>query len=107
LLVAHPKIAMIFTNIVMPGGMNGDELAEAAFAAKPTLKSWSPQAIPVPAVARPSAWLKKPNTAADLAEKSARSLTNSRELSVLLMRSRQPAQRQLATSGMPSPWSQT
>ena len=72
MLVAHPKIAMIFTNIVMPGGMNGDELAEAAFAAKPTLKSCSPQAIPAPAVARPSAWLKKPNTAADLAEKNPR-----------------------------------
>jgi hypothetical protein len=43
----------------MPGGMNGDELAEAAFAAKPTLKSCSPQAIPAPAVARPSAWLKE------------------------------------------------
>ena len=26
---------MIFTDVVMPGGMNGDELAEAALAAKP------------------------------------------------------------------------
>jgi CheY-like chemotaxis protein len=38
LLAAHPKIAMIFTDVVMPGGMNGDELAEAALAAKPDLK---------------------------------------------------------------------
>ncbi len=30
---------MLFTDVVMPGGMNGDELAEAALAAKPDLKS--------------------------------------------------------------------
>ena len=39
LLAAHSEIAMIFTDFVMPGGMNGDELAEAASAAKPTVKN--------------------------------------------------------------------
>ena len=29
---------MIFTDVVMPGGMTGDELAEAALAAKPDLE---------------------------------------------------------------------
>jgi hypothetical protein len=38
LLSAHPEIAMIFTDFVMPGGMNGNELAEAALAAKPAIK---------------------------------------------------------------------
>jgi hypothetical protein len=44
---------MIFTNIVMPGGMNGDELAEAAFAAKPGLKVLFTSGYPAPTVARP------------------------------------------------------
>src|SRR5208282_1718484 len=38
LLAAHVEIAMIFTDFVMPGGMNGNELAKAALAAKPDLK---------------------------------------------------------------------
>ena len=35
LLAAHAETAMIFTDVVMPGGMNGHELAQAALAAKP------------------------------------------------------------------------
>jgi PAS domain S-box-containing protein len=71
LLAAHPKIAMIFTDVVMPGGMNGDELAEAALAANPDLKVLFTSGYAEPAVARlgAGAWLKKPYTAADLAEK--------------------------------------
>jgi len=73
LLAAHPKIAMIFTDVVMPGGMNGDELAEAALAAKPDLKVLFTSGYAEPAVARhglgAGAWLKKPYTAAELAEK--------------------------------------
>ena len=73
LLAAHPKIAMIFTDVVMPGGMNGDELAEAALAAKPDLKVLFTSGYAEPAVARQGlgagAWLKKPYTAAELAEK--------------------------------------
>jgi PAS domain S-box-containing protein len=73
LLAAHPKIAMIFTDVVMPGGMNGDELAEAALTAKPDLKVLFTSGYAEPAVARQGlrvgAWLKKPYTAAELAEK--------------------------------------
>ena len=73
LLAAHPKIAMIFTDVVMPGGMNGDELAEAALAARPDLKVLFTSGYAEPAVARQGlgagAWLKKPYTAGELAEK--------------------------------------
>ena len=70
-LATHPKIAMLFTDVVMPGGMNGDELAEAALAAKSDLKVLFTSGYAEPAVARlgAGAWLKKPYTAADLAEK--------------------------------------
>ena len=44
LLAAHPNIAMLFTDVVMPGGMNGDELAEAALAANPDPQFLSPPA---------------------------------------------------------------
>jgi CheY-like chemotaxis protein len=64
---------MIFTDVVMPGGMNGDELAEAALAVKPDLKVLFTSGYAQPAVARQGlgagAWLKKPYTAAELAEK--------------------------------------
>jgi PAS domain S-box-containing protein len=73
LLDAHPKIAMIFTDVVMPGGMNGDELAEAALSERPDLKILFTSGYAEPAVARQGlgagAWLKKPYTAAELAEK--------------------------------------
>ena len=64
-------IAMIFTDVVMLGGMNGDELAEAAIAAKPDLKVLFTSGYAEPAVARlgAGAWLRKPYTAADLAQK--------------------------------------
>jgi CheY-like chemotaxis protein len=64
---------MIFTDVVMPGGMNGDELAGAALAAKPELKVLFTSGYAEPAVARQGlgagAWLNKPYTAAELAEK--------------------------------------
>ena len=71
LLAAHPTIAMLFTDVVMAGGMNGDELAEAALAAKPDLKVLFTSGYAEPSVARlgAGAWLKKPYTAADLAGK--------------------------------------
>ena len=73
LLATYPEIAVIFTDVVMPGGMNGDELAEAALAAKPDLKVLFTSGYAEPAVARQGlgagAWLKKPYTAAELAEK--------------------------------------
>jgi CheY-like chemotaxis protein len=72
-LAAHPEIAMIFTDFVMPGGMNGNELAEAAFAAKPAIKILFTSGYAEPAVARrklrAGAWLKKPYTAIELAKR--------------------------------------
>ena len=72
-LAAHPEIAMIFTDVVMPGGMNGDELAETALVAKPNLKVLFTSGYAEPAVARQGlgmgAWLKKPYTAVELARK--------------------------------------
>jgi CheY-like chemotaxis protein len=73
LLAAHPEIAMIFTDFVMPGGMNGNELAEAALAAKPTIKILFTSGYAEPAVARrrlrAGAWLRKPYTAIELAKR--------------------------------------
>ena len=71
LLAAHPKIAMLFTDVVMAGGMNGDELADVALTAKPDLKVLFTSGYAEPSVARlgAGAWLKKPYTAADLAGK--------------------------------------
>jgi CheY-like chemotaxis protein len=73
LLAAHPEIAAIFTDVVMPGGMSGDELAAAALAAKPDLKVLFTSGYAEPAVAQQGlgagAWLKKPYTAAELAGK--------------------------------------
>ncbi|HLH49176.1 MAG TPA: PAS domain S-box protein [Roseiarcus sp.] len=73
LLAAHPETAMIFTDVVMPGGLNGDELAEEARTARPDLKVLFTSGYAEPAVASEGlgagAWLKKPYTAAELAEK--------------------------------------
>ncbi|MBV8564389.1 MAG: response regulator, partial [Methylobacteriaceae bacterium] len=72
-LAKHPEIAMIFTDVVMPGGMSGDELAEAAIAARPGLKILFTSGYAEPVIAShglgAGAWLKKPYTAADLAQK--------------------------------------
>ncbi len=71
LLAAHPDVAMLFTDVVMSGGMNGDELAEAALGVKSDLKVLFTSGYAEPAVARlgAGAWLKKPYTATDLAQK--------------------------------------
>ncbi|MGB7973424.1 MAG: PAS domain S-box protein [Roseiarcus sp.] len=73
LLASRPEIEMIFTDIVMPGGMSGDELAEAALSARPDLKVLFTSGYAEPTLARQAlgagAWLKKPYTAAELAEK--------------------------------------
>ena len=72
MLAERPEVAMIFTDVVMPGGMSGDELAEAAL-------KW--QGRRSKSCSRPGtraggraaglgahAWLKKPYTAAELAK---------------------------------------
>ena len=73
LLATHPESAMIFTDFVMPGGMNGNDLAEAALAAKPNIKVLFTSGYAAPDAARrqfrAGAWLKKPYTAIELAEK--------------------------------------
>jgi PAS domain S-box-containing protein len=73
LLAAHPEIAMIFTDFVMPGGMNGNELAAAAIAAKPAIRILftSGYAEPAAALRRlpAGAWLRKPYTAIELAKR--------------------------------------
>ena len=72
-LSARPEIALIFTDMVMPGGMTGAELAQAALAVKPGLKVLFTSGYAEPAIARiglkADAWLKKPYTADELAEK--------------------------------------
>lgn len=73
LLVGHAEIAMIFTDIVMPGGMTGDEMAEAALALRPNVKMLFTSGYAEPAVAKTrseaGAWLQKPYTAGELAQK--------------------------------------
>ena len=75
-LAARPEIAMIFTDMVMPGGMTGYELAQAALSIKPDIKVLFTSGYAEPAIARiglkAGAWLKKPYTADELAEKCAR-----------------------------------
>ena len=72
-LASHPEIALIFTDVVMPGGLNGDELAEAALVERPNVKILFTSGYAEPAIARQGlragAWLKKPYTAAELAHK--------------------------------------
>ncbi len=73
MLTRHPEIDAIFTDVVMPGGMRGDELVEAALAARPGVKILFTSGYAEPAIARQrpgaNAWLKKPYTAAELAKK--------------------------------------
>ncbi len=72
-LATLPEVAMIFTDMVMPGGMTGYELAQAALAQKPDIKILFTSGYAEPAIARlgqkTGAWLKKPYTADELAEK--------------------------------------
>jgi DNA-binding response OmpR family regulator len=59
--------------MVMPGGMSGYELAQAALAVKPGLKLLFTSGYAEPAITRlglkAGAWLKKPYTADELAAK--------------------------------------
>ncbi len=72
-LSARSDIAMIFTDMVMPGGMTGYDIAQAAIAIKADIKVLFTSGYAEPAIARiglkAGAWLKKPYTADELAEK--------------------------------------
>jgi PAS domain S-box-containing protein len=72
LLEVHPEIRLLFTDIVMPGGMHGNELADIARALKPEIKVLFTSGYAEPSVAgkefvNKENWLKKPYTAAELA----------------------------------------
>ena len=67
-----PEIRLLFTDIVMPGGMAGDELAKQVRALRPESKSSSRRRCGEPTVAgrelaNVGSWLKKPYTAKELA----------------------------------------
>jgi len=79
-LANRPDVALIFTDMVMPGGMTGLELARAALALKPEVQILFTSGYAEPAVAhlghKAGAWLKKPYTADELAEKVREVLQN-------------------------------
>jgi signal transduction histidine kinase/CheY-like chemotaxis protein len=72
-VAARPEISLVFTDMVMPGGMTGLELAQAALAMRPGIKVLFTSGYAEPAIAQfglsAGAWLKKPYTADELAEK--------------------------------------
>lgn len=72
MLDADPEIALLFTDIVMPGGMSGDDLAREARLLRPGLKviftsGFAEPAVAVRELAAAANWLKKPYTARELA----------------------------------------
>jgi PAS domain S-box-containing protein len=67
-------IALLFTDIVMPGGMTGERLAEVALARRPEIKILFTSGYASPQIGRggllqPGSWLPKPYTARELAER--------------------------------------
>ncbi len=68
----NPDIALLFTNVVMPGGMAGDELAHKVRALRPEIKVLFTSGYAEPTIAgrelaEAGSWLKKPYTARELA----------------------------------------
>ncbi len=71
LIGQHPDISLLFTDIVMPGGMLGDELAKEVRALRPDIKvlftsGYAEPGLPGRDLAEGD-WLKKPYTARELA----------------------------------------
>jgi len=74
LLIANDDIALLFSDIVMPGGMTGDELAREVRLVRPDIAVLFTSGYSEPALATENAvpgaqWLRKPYTARDLAFK--------------------------------------
>ena len=72
MLSAHPEIELLFTDIIMPGGMTGDELAKHARALRPDIKVLFTSGYAEPSIAgreltERGSWLKKPYSARELA----------------------------------------
>lgn len=71
LIEAHPEIRLLFTDIVMPGGMFGDDLAREARTLRPNLKILFTSGYAEPSLAgrelAEGSWLKKPYTSRELA----------------------------------------
>jgi PAS domain S-box-containing protein len=71
-LEAHPDIDLLFTDVVMPGGMLGGELAREVRQSRPDLKilftsGYAEPGIAGKELAETGSWLKKPYTAMQLA----------------------------------------
>lgn len=72
LLSQHPEIRLLFTDIIMPGGIAGDELAKRARRIRPGIKVLFTSGYAEPSIARrefaaAGSWLRKPYTARELA----------------------------------------
>ena len=68
----NPDVALLFTDIVMPGGMTGDELADIVRTERPQIKILFTSGYAEPEIAgrefaSSGSWLKKPYTAKELA----------------------------------------
>ena len=71
-LKQNPQVALLFTDVVMPGGMLGDELAREARLMRPDIRVLFTSGYAEPVVGGrefvvSGSWLKKPYTAKDLA----------------------------------------
>ncbi|MEQ1408351.1 ATP-binding protein, partial [Neorhizobium sp. Rsf11] len=71
-LAQNDDIALLFTDIVMPGGMTGDELAAEVRTRRPNIRVLFTSGYAEPAIAgrelaQSGSWLKKPYTARELA----------------------------------------
>lgn len=67
----HPEVQLLFTDMVMPGGMTGADLATAARAGRPQLKVLLTSGYAEPELVKRqrtnrAGWLKKPYTAVEL-----------------------------------------
>jgi PAS domain S-box-containing protein len=69
-IAEHPEIRLLFTDIIMPGGMFGDDLAREARRLRPTLKILFTSGYAEPSLAgrelAEGSWLKKPYTSTEL-----------------------------------------